>query len=526
MAWDLWKLAKKLEKAFADFEGDYSYFEEQQQTFRRKEYLWMYRDVTSPFASLGALYVLGGDSRGWSQVERHTRAGLLCALEEIQRHDQRLEERGSLDSNSRMCSVEGRHHAIAYLGAIAFNNVRGASLWAERMISEVNSGDSQILQPQYFDEPDVLGPFVLALHCRAFGGTVQFDWKPRKKPRQWAIFENVIDHLDAPAGEFAKAVRPLCDFHIQNCSQAYGKNSFEDPDEQVVPYEALALRRLREIKGLDFPEIDHPLLKGNPLATIPEARERFEGDDLEVAYLKYARAKFPTFPLPFEKEPKSGPPSRVRTLFEDRPPLPKPGKGSKAATAEKSAAVPQAQSAHKPVVTGRVQKNAKFPADVCRLVLKQLGYSDKQCRETFGGDEQIDAESFSSLISESKFGVIADWRGSIADLLASVEEIAKRLKVKMEADEEDEDSATVTFKEGRKATSVAVNYSPNGEGSLHDVAGTLQAASGKRLLFLPLRDSLASDTYCYAVVSPDKLAKFGRPSERTSRRSSPSSSSR
>ncbi len=119
------------------------------------------------------------------------------------------------------------------------------------------------------------------------------------QPKSWKVFDAVLDGWDDER-RFARAVTGLCEYHCQNCMERrVGLNiPFMSCPYSVFPAEILALKVIRASLKLPFPEIDHPLLVGNPMAEIPDGVIAAPPDELEALAIKHIQQAIPGFVYP------------------------------------------------------------------------------------------------------------------------------------------------------------------------------------------------------------------------------------
>lgn len=164
------------------------------------------------------------------------------------------------------------------------------------------------------------------------------------------------------------------------------------------------------------------------------------------------------------------------------------------------------QTTHSPVVKGSASVDATYSSDFCRTLWKEFDCTSAQCRSALNGRDDVDAESLIDLILNSKFGLVADWREMLSEFLDVIASIAETFDVSLEFESDDDETATATLTAAEfESPQVALKYVPNDDGTMHDVVGTLQAASENRLIFLSLKATLDSDSYCYVLLSPEKF---------------------
>ena len=75
-------------------------------------------------------------------------------------------------------------------------------------------------------------------------------------------YKKLLTHWDNPR-EIQHSLTAVCDYHCQQMEQATSRDpwpSFIDTPFDLIPYEILAILKLRSLLGLETPEIDHPLM--------------------------------------------------------------------------------------------------------------------------------------------------------------------------------------------------------------------------------------------------------------------------
>jgi hypothetical protein len=155
-----------------------------------------------------------------------------------------------------------------------------ASLFCYAVVHELHEWQKQIwrlltkaistpgaVNPVYWRDQGSFELFVL----RRFEGTAfagrEFRWPDYLQSPDLGPYWDVINHWDHPS-DFPQALRQICDYHCQNLEQLSHRDPrppFIEPPFDLMPYEVLAIRKLRISLGLEMPEIDHPLM-ATPLA--------------------------------------------------------------------------------------------------------------------------------------------------------------------------------------------------------------------------------------------------------------------
>ncbi|HKV41025.1 MAG TPA: hypothetical protein VJX67_17595 [Blastocatellia bacterium] len=135
-------------------------------------------------------------------------------------------------------------------------------------------------------------PFAVAL----YGKWRQIPLPPLPEPLV-AQYNSVLylwDSTDLAA--VTAALVDACDFHTYRTQKSTPREmfEFENQEYKLYPVEILAVLRLRQMRGLPLPDLDHPLMNtplGHLRETPPVAPDRLI-DDL----LKKLRIEFPSLP--------------------------------------------------------------------------------------------------------------------------------------------------------------------------------------------------------------------------------------
>lgn len=122
-------------------------------------------------------------------------------------------------------------------------------------------------------------------------------WPDRSSPAcayDEPVYNLLIQQWRDPApGILIEPLLAACDRHTHEARVDSNKSSYDLPwlDEWYVPFEVLAVLKLREQHGLSNPELDHPLMK-TPLGRLPTPVP-FYKDELLDGVVARARQEFP-----------------------------------------------------------------------------------------------------------------------------------------------------------------------------------------------------------------------------------------
>lgn len=116
--------------------------------------------------------------------------------------------------------------------------------------------------------------FFLELYRRTSGRSVT---PPRDLPPM-GPYQGVFDFWNSPSA-FADAIHIVCDYHCERTvvevnDESDEPNYFGYP-EKMLPVEILAIKRMREEEGLEFPQTSHPLLDTPWWRTVPSTPAEF-----------------------------------------------------------------------------------------------------------------------------------------------------------------------------------------------------------------------------------------------------------
>ena len=147
--------------------------------------------------------------------------------------------------------------------------------------------------------------------------------------------------------------------------------------------------------------------------------------------------------------------------------------------------------------TGRVSIEA------ANKILGTFGVKESRKYERWLKEYGFDLKDFDSVLFESPFIFIIDWRASLEEELERVVDALGQLDVQLELElDEDGDSGFVVC--GDKRAKVA--YRPNDTESFDPVFRALQSVVPTNIEFQSSPLSEGSDTYVYAVLPADEWA--------------------
>ena len=137
-----------------------------------------------------------------------------------------------------------------------------------------------------------LTPFAISVYCK---------WKgipPAPLPERLVVeYHRLLDLWDSPdLDEVSEAVLQACDFHTYRTRESTMREIFEfaSHEYKIYPVEILAVLRLRQMRGLPLPDLDHPLMN-TPLGHLQEI-PAVAPDPLIDDLLKKLRIEFPSLP--------------------------------------------------------------------------------------------------------------------------------------------------------------------------------------------------------------------------------------
>jgi len=130
-------------------------------------------------------------------------------------------------------------------------------------------------------EPARVAPFLTALYGQ---------WKglpPRQELTISAPYSAVLEYWQSEeTAELEQALLEACEFHIER-SQNNSRDVYEFRKDEywLYPVEILAVLRLREMRGLASPVLEHPLMQ-TPVGHLYEVRQMAYDPPLEAMFIK------------------------------------------------------------------------------------------------------------------------------------------------------------------------------------------------------------------------------------------------
>ncbi len=124
-----------------------------------------------------------------------------------------------------------------------------------------------IFRPEYFWNKRQFEPFVYKLY--ATFGTDRLN--PLLVKDDFGLYSEVFTNWQHPE-KLAETLSLLCDYHCKNMFDNGGlwKPEFAFPPFELVPFEILAIYKLRDRLGLPTPSIKHPLMETGLAKFYPE----------------------------------------------------------------------------------------------------------------------------------------------------------------------------------------------------------------------------------------------------------------
>jgi hypothetical protein len=111
------------------------------------------------------------------------------------------------------------------------------------------------------------------------------------EPVYQAILGNWRNESDT---DLVPALLAACDRHTWQSTRDSGKSYFDFSSEPRTPYEILFVLKLRELRGLSVPILDHPLM-AKPFDHLPKEQPTFDPDDSMMGTLERVRRDWPAF---------------------------------------------------------------------------------------------------------------------------------------------------------------------------------------------------------------------------------------
>ena len=134
-----------------------------------------------------------------------------------------------------------------------------------------------------------LTPFVVSVFAR---------WKDIALPQEFPFaipdgYQELLLDLRADSDQLRPAIVKACDFHLSRSKEHTDDETFEfaHPVDAIYPVEILFVLRVRQLLGLDNPDVDHPLLN-SPLGKLPETKCSLSAELTLI--LERIKKEFPT----------------------------------------------------------------------------------------------------------------------------------------------------------------------------------------------------------------------------------------
>jgi len=146
----------------------------------------------------------------------------------------------------------------------------------------------------------------------------------------------------------------------------------------------------------------------------------------------------------------------------------------------------------------------RIPLEAAQTILATFGITrPTKAYERWVKTDGFDVRDFNSVLFESKFIFVVDWRASLDEELANVASTLSELGVQLQCDLDEEGEAGYVACEGRRTP---VKYRPNDEDRLDEVFCAIQSVVPKHIEFRGSPLSEGSDTALFAVLPRDEWA--------------------
>jgi hypothetical protein len=150
----------------------------------------------------------------------------------------------------------------------------------------------------------------------------------------------------------------------------------------------------------------------------------------------------------------------------------------------------------------------RIPLDAAHSILATFGItSPTKQYERWVKPEGFDVRDFGSVLFESPFIFVIDWRASLDEELETVANALLQLDTQVDVDVDEETGAGHVECNGRRAP---VAHDISDDSSLDNVFRALQSIMPKHLEFRASPLSEGSDTAMYAVLPRDEWAELER----------------
>jgi hypothetical protein len=229
-------------------------------------------DLANVFGSQGCLDILDEKPAGWQFVGRslayHEWAIRLCA-EAFFRQAFLGKFRDVVNLTAQLSTI-----ANMLCSAIVRNRSKSQLELTQTMLRAFTVPDAV---SDVFWRVSRFEPFVLQLLHKVYGQHLP----NRLEAMDMRVFGPVLQHWDEPT-ELSAAIVRVCDYHCRNIFDRGRKDrppEFMDSPFALIPFEVLAIYKLRDSMGLETPAVEHPILM-TPLAKVDCPSLEFAGDEL------------------------------------------------------------------------------------------------------------------------------------------------------------------------------------------------------------------------------------------------------
>ena len=231
-------------------------------------------------AASGCEQVLSGDSHGWEDIAKS-----LPVLYWVRRMELRLAHARCARKKDKQLLADRLAFSIAFGVTFALGYDEGAMWLGQRLLDDVDSGAS--FKNSWDWSP--LSPFVYRIAAKWLKRKV--DHKKIKSARDCTAYEAIWENWRDPE-KLGAACDAAAEYHIANGDTARERDQMDFIVSQCepIPWEILAILRLRREEKLADPPLTHPFLRTGLMSPPPL---KFPADKLLEQAIKAGKVIFP-----------------------------------------------------------------------------------------------------------------------------------------------------------------------------------------------------------------------------------------
>ena len=218
----------------------------------------------------GEVLVLNGDASGWASIYRSIQymyySVVFKMMVKFYQPEQYFNLYGEL--------VDAANCLSALITYELFDEAEYIGLFMQKSLAYPEYIDIDFWNSRTFE------PFIYQLY--SMYGTTKID--PRLVSRDLGVYSGVIRFWDDPV-QLTSVMIDLCNYHCKKMWDYTGISmpEFFNAPFALVPFEILAIYKLRDRLGLPTPRIDHPLMNSPLVQFYPT---KFEGKDAVLTRLQ------------------------------------------------------------------------------------------------------------------------------------------------------------------------------------------------------------------------------------------------